>query len=278
MLFASDVLWVHNLLCSFLLAWECNICSLWLAKIIHVIYVTRPVETQCSNRFIQEYAKESEIMDVIRKKENNRKWYVKHKAECRKRNKKYYEKNKERLLAKNKQWAIDHKEQRAVSAKVWVHKNREKYLQYHKEYSKNNRERFNRHARQWKLDNREYYLKQRKEYYDSLKSQFFDMLGGAKCVYCGCDRFEILEVNHVDGVRNWLLANGVSGALNMTRKLILRSYGRALMTDVLKGRRSAEGLEVTCRVCNAAHYVLNEYGVKFNINYIDNNILVTETK
>jgi len=128
------------------------------------------------------------------------------------------------------------------------------------------------------LDNREYHLKQRQEYYDSMKLQFFNMLGGAKCIYCGCDRFEILEVNHVDGVRNWLLANGVSDALNITRKSILRSYGRALMLDVLKGRRSAEGLEVTCRVCNAAHYVLNEYGVKFNINYVDNNILVKKTK
>lgn len=54
-------------------------------------------------------------------------------------------------------------------------------------------------ATKWKKQHPEASHKSSKEHYQRLKLRVFEMLGGAKCVYCGCTDIRMLEVNHING-------------------------------------------------------------------------------
>ena len=80
----------------------------------------------------------------------------------------------------------------------------------------------------------------RKRAYDSRRRRALEIVSGeAKCVRCGCDMLDVLEVNHING-------NGSKEARESTANL----YDR-----ILKGERATDDLEVLCRVCNALDYV-----------------------
>jgi hypothetical protein len=72
-----------------------------------------------------------------------------------------------------------------------------------------------------------------------------------KCVYCGCDDIRLLEVNHKKGGGNKTdykhKHNGSSKTTTFYKK-------------ILSGERSIEDLEVTCRPCNARHYLELKFG------------------
>jgi len=68
----------------------------------------------------------------------------------------------------------------------------------------------------------------------------FKMLGGLKCVYCGCDEYKALEINHRLGGGCREYKNGMGGQL---------------VTDLFYKKKSLKDFEVTCRVCNAWHYI-----------------------
>ena len=97
-----------------------------------------------------------------------------------------------------------------------------------------------------KEDRRKYSTKYNKE----LKVRVFDKLGGAKCVYCGCDDIKVLEVNHING-------GGVK-ELHSTPNFKL---------DIVSGRRKIDDLEVTCRVCNAWHYIKEKVSGEWKIKW-----------
>jgi len=78
--------------------------------------------------------------------------------------------------------------------------------------------------------------------YNDLKEKVFKKLGGFKCVNCGCDEKSILEINHKSG-------NGSKLLRDMDRQYL--TYFRA----IIKEKIDISELEVTCRVCNALHYV-----------------------
>jgi len=63
-----------------------------------------------------------------------------------------------------------------------------------------------------------------------------DYLGG-KCVYCGCDNYDALEFNHIEG----------GGTKEYKTKSVY-----ALCREVLKGERD-DDIELACIVCNAMH-------------------------
>lgn len=70
--------------------------------------------------------------------------------------------------------------------------------------------------------------------------------GVIRCVSCGCDRPELLEVNHKNG----------GGAEDR------RSYRHVTQFywAILKFERSTEDLDLTCKVCNALHYLELKHG------------------
>lgn len=65
-----------------------------------------------------------------------------------------------------------------------------------------------------------------------------------RCVRCGCDRIELLEINHKNG-----------GGLKEVGRKSQVFYGK-----ILSGERSTEDLEILCKVCNIWHYAELKFG------------------
>ena len=69
---------------------------------------------------------------------------------------------------------------------------------------------------------------------------------GGHCSNCGCDDLEAIEFNHI---------NGGGGAESR------RGNGRVtMMYGIVAGRRT--DIELTCRPCNALHYLINLKGLE----------------
>lgn len=78
-------------------------------------------------------------------------------------------------------------------------------------------------------------------WYHSRRKQALEIIndGEAKCVRCGCDDIKLLQINHKNG----------GGRNELTQKGAFNFY-----SAIIDGKRSCEDLEVTCLVCNVAHY------------------------
>jgi hypothetical protein len=66
--------------------------------------------------------------------------------------------------------------------------------------------------------------------------------GTIACVRCGCDRPELLEINHKSG----------GGRKDLVGKWFYRA--------IVKLERDTDDLELLCRPCNAIHYLESKYG------------------
>jgi len=71
------------------------------------------------------------------------------------------------------------------------------------------------------------------------KTRALEMLGGAWCQKCGCTYLKYLEINHING----------GGTTE------IKAMGGSLVDTILSGKRNPAGLNVLCRVCNAADYL-----------------------
>lgn len=132
------------------------------------------------------------------------------------------------------------------------YKDIEKDREWHKKWMKN-------HPKQtikWELERQErrkktgYYETEefkikRYEYRQKIKKKALEILGG-KCVYCGCDIPEALEMNHINGG-------------GRKEKRINPHYTTKIYADIIAGRRT--DIELTCRVCNALHYLVKLKGL-----------------
>ena len=81
------------------------------------------------------------------------------------------------------------------------------------------------------------------------KNKVFALLGN-KCVYCGCDNLNALEINHKNG-----------GGTKERKKSRIISLWQA----VAYGHRKIDDLELVCRVCNAVHYLELKGITGFNV-------------
>lgn len=79
----------------------------------------------------------------------------------------------------------------------------------------------------------------RRRQYESRKRRAMEMLGGCMCCNCGCDELSFLEINHIGG----------GGCVEF------RERGNRVVDDLVSGKRTNEGLNVLCRVCNALDHL-----------------------
>ncbi len=79
----------------------------------------------------------------------------------------------------------------------------------------------------------------RRKQYMTRKRRAMEMLGGCQCSNCGCDELSFLEINHING----------GGCVEF------RARGNRVMDDLVSGKRTTDGLNVLCRVCNALDYL-----------------------
>lgn len=91
-------------------------------------------------------------------------------------------------------------------------------------------------------------LRQKKTTRNNLNRRLkvMKLLGGAICVYCGCDEYKALEINHKNGGGSVEARSGLR---------------RSLINDLLLGRRNKDDFEITCRVCNAWYYMCHKLGI-----------------
>lgn len=131
----------------------------------------------------------------------------------------YYQKNKDRIRDLNKK-----RYQEKRSTPEGLLSERARSLTHTKKYRQNNQEKV---------------TVSRKATYDTRRAKALEILGGAACVYCGCNIVSFLEINHKNGqgCQEW------------------KKLGANIVDRLLNGTRSADGLEVACRVCNNLHYL-----------------------
>jgi hypothetical protein len=65
-----------------------------------------------------------------------------------------------------------------------------------------------------------------------------------QCHSCGCNFYPILEINHKSG----------GGTYETVKRGITGFY-----SDIVKGKRSVDDLEITCKICNALHFINLKY-------------------
>ena len=100
-----------------------------------------------------------------------------------------------------------------------------------------------RHARERRRADPDFAQRQRtavQRYYRARRLKVFDLLGGRRCVRCGCTVVRLLEVNHKNG--------------GGTREIQALGGGEWIRA-ILNGKRGTSDLEVVCKVCNVVHYV-----------------------
>lgn len=92
------------------------------------------------------------------------------------------------------------------------------------------------YQRDWAKRNRA----KRRAYTRRLRERVITKLGG-KCVKCGCNEFDALEINHING-----------GGRKEKKKW---DCSKSFWLAILKGTRKTDDLEVRCRLCNSYHYL-----------------------
>ena len=113
-----------------------------------------------------------------------------------------------------------------------------KKYEYNKKWRKKNKEKFNETMRKI----------MRKYRINALK---IVGKGNIKCSNCGCDKVEILEINHIKG--------GGCKELNKGKD----SY--KFYKNIIKGSRNTDDLNILCHVCNHAYFVKQKYGIEYDI-------------
>lgn len=84
-------------------------------------------------------------------------------------------------------------------------------------------------------------------YHQKLRREAIDHLGGPRCTDCGCDRLEILEINHIFG-----------GGKKDTKGVNRTNFYRRIIEDP----DARIKYNVMCKPCNALHYVREILGIK----------------
>lgn len=138
----------------------------------------------------------------------------------KKYHKEYYLKNRERLINKFKE-----RYNLIRSNPITLLESRKKGTEATRRYR-------NRHPERVKA--------MRDKMYNSRRTRAMEMIGGAKCIRCGCDKLEFLEFNHKNG-----------GGCREYRK----ERKNSMVDRLLSGKRNVDDLNVLCRVCNALDFL-----------------------
>lgn len=142
-------------------------------------------------------------------------------------------------------------EKKREYARQWVQKHSEKMKEHRKRWRESHREHLRAYAKEY--DSRPY-VKERKlprqrlyqqRYFQYIKKKALDLLDW-KCVYCGCDIPELLEVNHKE----------IGTGRNRHSKMSSIDF----YSKIVNGQIPLDTVERTCKICNTWHYCQKKYG------------------
>jgi len=167
--------------------------------------------------------------------------------EARKKKREFYQRNREKILKRQKELNQTPKYQKRIKAytKKYRKEHLDKIKSYDKIYKEKNRKVLNEYQREYIKKNREEVNRRAKENARRVRLKAIEKLGG-KCVYCSCSVVNALEINHING-----------GG----RKEYLKKGARKIYSEIVKGTYF-KSVEVTCRVCNAVHYLKLKRGIE----------------
>jgi hypothetical protein len=113
------------------------------------------------------------------------------------------------------------------------------------------------HVTNWKKNNPEKVKKYQRESWLRIHAKTLEIVGKGKmcCARCGCDVVSMLEINHKNG-GGYRERMAVGGRTPFLRR-------------IARGERSADDLELLCRVCNATDHVERTTGKKYLIKILN---------
>ncbi len=121
-----------------------------------------------------------------------------------------------------------------------------KLRKYQKEYYKSHKNDYRRRIYKWRSENPEKVILIRKRFRLKARRKALSKIGNGKieCSNCGCNIYEYLEINH--------------------KKLLLKSSmrrdrGDSFMRRIIADKKRGEKYEITCRICNSLHYLIERY-------------------
>jgi hypothetical protein len=123
----------------------------------------------------------------------------------------------------------------------------EKGSQKHREYMRDYMLVYRERRKQSSDYNPEEERRKWREQHQQVRERAIERLGGKLCANCGCDEFNLLEINHING------GGRVAAKVRQSRQLY---------RDIVSNRVELSDYNVLCRVCNALHYVQDILGVK----------------
>ena len=103
-------------------------------------------------------------LDIEKKKQYQKEYYLNNKEKQRQYRKEYRLNNKEKKKQYDKKWYLDNKEKRKQYQKEYRLNNKEKQRQYEKKWYLDNKEKVNQKCKQWRLNNKEYSKKYLSKY------------------------------------------------------------------------------------------------------------------
>lgn len=105
-------------------------------------------------------------------RKTNKQWAEKNKEKRQKYKKiygkKYYEENKEQVLEKQKKYYEENKEKRKQQRKKYYEENKDKVKQQQQKYYEDNKDKINQYRKQWREENKEHIMKYREENKEKL--------------------------------------------------------------------------------------------------------------
>ena len=81
--------------------------------------------------------------------------------------------------------------------------------------------------------------------YQELRTEAFRLIAKSdtpRCVYCGCDDMDLLQINHKEGG-------------GQKERRVTHSHGFTLLYAILTGKRITNDLEIVCAPHNTLHYM-----------------------
>lgn len=146
-------------------------------------------------------------------------------------------------------WASDVFRENRKNNKTYKEKRR---LWYKKWYPKHRKERL-------EYLSQDRFKKYRNERLKNIRIKALKIVGKGNmvCGNCGCTDVRVLEINHING-----------GGRQEVGKNTIKFY-----SDIIKGNRKTDDLNILCKVCNFAYFVERKYDLKYSI--ILNSILNT---
>ena len=129
--------------------------------------------------------------------------------------------------------------------------------------SEENKQKCQDATNRWKREHPEKYNAYWRRYNRKIRLKALQCVSSdLKCVRCGCDKVELLDINHKE-------CGGYAEFKQKTHSTYIR--------DIIKGRRGTDDLEILCKLCNNLHYMEFKFGkLPFTISWNPNNEAATQ--